>query len=124
LRKVFAANTSAVTTLVPNCASLSVVPPDTPAPAGCAVALLDTATTLYVHLKGLLDPTAELEKLHKHKEAAEAKAAALRARMEAPAYENTPEDRKTVDQAKMADFQAEIDHVDKAIAEMEALAAC
>jgi valyl-tRNA synthetase len=120
--EVLRSGTRIVQALVPQCRSLEVLPADSPAPSGAAVAILDTNTTLYLHLKGLLDPSAELEKLRKAKEGAQSRLGALLQRMGMPAYANTPEDRKAVDDDKQKELQAEVANIDTLIAEMQALA--
>eukprot|EP00892_Ulva_mutabilis_P005873 jgi/Ulvmu1/3658/UM017_0072.1 len=122
-RQSFEAHGSIVTTLVANCSALCVLPADAPAPAGAAASILDSDTTLYLHLKGLLDPQAEIAKLQKQRSAAETRASTLEGRMAMPAYDNTPADRKEVDRTRLAEARAEVGQVDALIAEMQALAA-
>lgn len=43
--------------------------------------------------------------------------------MAMPAYDNTPDDRKEVDRAKLVEALAEVNQVEALIAEMQALAA-
>lgn len=121
--KVLHANTAVVETLVSQCKSLSVLPPDAPAPTGAAVTPLDANTTLYLHLKNLLDPSVELAKLQKQKAGAETKVETLKGRMGMPAYANTPDDRKAVDAQKLSDLEAEVSNIEGLIKDMEALAA-
>lgn len=75
--EVFAAHSGIVATLVANCSALNVLPADAPAPPAAAASILDADTTLYLHLKGLLDPAAEIGKLQKQRAAAESRASTL-----------------------------------------------
>jgi valyl-tRNA synthetase len=117
------ANTGIIETLVSQCKTLTIIPPEGAAPGGAAVSPLDANTTLYLHLKGLLDPAVELAKLQKQKDGAENKLAALKGRMEMPAYANTPEDRKAVDSEKLKELEAEVGNIESLIKDMEGLAA-
>lgn len=120
---IFKANTGIIETLVSQCKSLTLLPPDSPAPVGAAVTPLDANTTLYLHLKDLLDPSVELAKLQKQKTGAEGKVLALKARMAMPAYAHTPEDRKGVDSEKLKELEAEMGNIESHIKDMEALVA-
>jgi valyl-tRNA synthetase len=117
------ANVGVIETLVSQCKSLTVLPASAAAPAGAAVSPLDASTTLYVHVKELLDPSVELAKLQKQKTAAEGRAAALKTRMSGAGYDNTPEDRKAVDAEKLKELEAEVENIESLIKDMEKLTA-
>lgn len=120
---VLQANKGIIETLVTQCKTLTVLPPDSAAPVGAAVSPLDANTTLYLHMKDLLDPAVELSKLRKQKTGTEGKVEALRSRMGMPAYANTPEERKAVDSEKLKELEAEVGNIESLIKDMEALVA-
>lgn len=112
-----------IMTLVGACESAAVTPPGAAAPPNCAVAVVDAATTLHLHLSAPLDPAAELAKLRKALEGVQGRSAALQGRMDMPLYGDTPAEVKERDEAKAREFAAEAANLEGAIREMEGLSA-
>ena len=112
-----------ITTLVGACECATVTPPGAPAPPNCAVAVVDAATTLHLHLSAPLDPAAELAKLRKALEGVAGRADALRGRMDMPLYGETPAEVQARDEAKARELTAEVASLEAAIREMEGLRA-
>jgi valyl-tRNA synthetase len=84
--------------------------------------VINATTSVHLHLTGALDPSVELERLQKHLEGAQGRIAAFRQRMSMPLYGETPENMKEKDAAKVAQLTAEINRLNVAITEMQALA--
>jgi len=96
---------------------------DGDAPTGCAVQVVDDATTLHVLLKGLLDPAQEVGKLEKKREGIVKKLETLRARTGEESYQaNTPEDVKSRDAETLKTSEGELEHVQEAIESMKKMA--
>jgi valyl-tRNA synthetase len=122
-RDILSARADDIATLVGACPSCAALPAGAPAPAGCAVAVVDASTTLYLHLAGLLDPEMELAKLRKQLGEAEKRLEAVRGRIGMPAYAaNTPEDVRARDDAKVAELVSELERLGAAMTEMQSLA--
>lgn len=84
-RACFETHGAIVSTLVANCSALHTLPADAAAPPAAAATIIDSDTTLYLHVQGLLDPVAEIAKLEKQRAAAETRASALEVRPPPPA---------------------------------------
>ncbi|KAL6782093.1 TSV2 [Auxenochlorella protothecoides x Auxenochlorella symbiontica] len=92
-------------------------------PAGCGVAVVDDATTLYLSLAGILDAGKEVEKLAKKEAEAAARIEALEKKMALLSYkERTPAEVKEADGERLAKAQAELESLRAAKADMQALA--
>ena len=84
--------------------SVEVLDTGTEHPRGCGAQVVDATTTVYLQLAGLLDPAKELEKLAKRKQELVSKWGSLRDKIATKAYENTPEDIRERDQAKLDEW--------------------
>jgi valyl-tRNA synthetase len=123
-RAILEANSGCVATLVGDCPLCTVLAAGAAAPKGCAVAVVDACTTLYLHVEGALDPTAELAKLQKQVGVAEVALQRMCARMAMPAYQgNTPEAIRTKDEEKRAELEAELSKLGAMVAQLQVDAA-
>eukprot|EP01025_Chloroclados_australasicus_P060277 TRINITY_DN771_c5_g1_i1.p1 TRINITY_DN771_c5_g1~~TRINITY_DN771_c5_g1_i1.p1 ORF type:complete len:1316 (-),score=198.99 TRINITY_DN771_c5_g1_i1:331-4227(-) len=88
-------------------------------PKGCGVAVVDDACTLYLMLKGILDPVKELEKLAKRLENSQKQMDQLQKRMAEGGYqEKTPEELKMADTEKLQKIATEIGTIEEVMVSM------
>ncbi|EFN58150.1 hypothetical protein CHLNCDRAFT_141931 [Chlorella variabilis] len=112
-----------ITTLTTN-ASLQMLAEGEAAPPGCAVAIIDEVTTVYLSLSGVLDAAKELEKLSKREGEAVGKLDQLQRKMALPGYQDkTPEDIKALELERVVKMEAELEAIRHHIADMRTLLA-
>lgn len=123
-RRDLEATCGEIATLTGGCPSCTVLPTGTAAPGGCAVAVADAATSVYLHLEGVLDPATELTKLRKQIGAVDERLRPLRQRMRAAGYgDATPAEVQENDERKVGELTAELAQLNVAVQEMQSLAA-
>ena len=82
---------------------------DPPPPAGCGVTVMSESVSVYVSLRGSVDPAAEMAKLDKRAAAAAKQIAELEKKMAADGYEaKVPERVRAENEEKVAKLRAEI----------------
>ena len=101
------------------CAVLS---PDDAAPAGCGVTIVDESTTVYVMLKGSVEPSVEIAKLEKKVVATLKQIAELAQKMAMDGYEDkVPESVRNDNAEKKEKFEAEVAVSESAVEEFKKL---
>ena len=101
--------------------SVAVLGPDDAIPAGCGVTVIDESVTLYLLLKGQVDP-AEIAKLTKRVAATEKQAADLEKKMAMEGYEEkVPENVRAENADKMEKLRAEVASTKAAIEDFKGL---
>eukprot|EP00850_Spirogloea_muscicola_P012942 SM000085S23292 [mRNA] locus=s85:476130:482338:- [translate_table: standard] len=90
-------------------------------PAGCAVTVVDETVTAYLDLRGLLDPSTEIEKLHKKQEDLTRQQEQLVKKMEAAGYEKVPAAVREENTGKAARLAAELESISEATANFQQL---
>ena len=102
--------------------SIAVLGANDQAPSGCGVSVIDETTTLYVALRGLVDPATEITKLEKKAQAGEKQIADLVKKTRAPGYEEkVPEKVRNENKEKLAKLEAEAKMTAKAIEDFRSL---
>ena len=102
--------------------SVAVLGPDDAIPAGCGVTVIDESVTLYLLLKGQVDPAAEIAKLTKRVAATEKQAADLEKKMAMEGYEEkVPENVRAENADKMEKLRAEVASTKAAIEDFKGL---
>ena len=82
---------------------------DPPPPPGCGVTVMSESVSVYVSLRGSVDPAAEIAKLEKRAAAAAKQMAELKKKMTADGYETkVPERVRAENEEKVAKLEAEI----------------
>lgn len=121
-RASLVAVTSVEVATLSQCAQVSVVE-KAAVPLGCGVQIVDEATAAHMLLKGVLDPALEIQKLEKKGAEVQARREQLAKKMALPNYaEKTPEAVRESDADKLGKMDAELDQVQKAVADMTQLA--
>ena len=103
--KQFAAGIAALAT----CAKVDILGPDDAVPAGCGVTVINESVSVYLMLKGVVDPAAEIAKLEKKSAQTAKQIADLQKKMEMPGYaEKVPENVRVDNTEKLAKLEAEV----------------
>jgi len=93
-----------------------------PAPAGCAVNIVNESVTVYVVLKGVVDAATEVAKLEKKLELLVKQYEALKVKTEESSYEEkVPEKVRAIDADKLSKQSEEIKSIEKARSDFAAL---
>ena len=88
---------------------IKLIPADAPAPAGCAVKIVNGSTEVFSELRGIIDVDAELAKLDKHVKSLESELAYLEKKTKDPLFETkTPQDVREATFAKIAATKEEL----------------
>jgi len=91
-------------------------------PSGCAVDLVNHLVEVHLVLKGLVDPTGEIQKLRKKVVEAQKQIEVLQKRMSVPNYDTkVPENVRLSNSEKLNASKTEIDNLNAAILKFEAL---
>eukprot|EP00898_Chlorokybus_atmophyticus_P007302 jgi/Chlat1/7573/Chrsp63S07062 len=97
------------------CARVDVLKEGESAPPGSAVGIVDDAMSVYLHLRGVVDPATELDKLRKREEETRKSANVLEKKMNATGYvDKVPHAVQDDNRAKAAKLQAELDSIAEA----------
>ena len=103
--KEFSAGIAALAT----CAKVDILGPDDAVPAGCGVTVINESVSVYLMLKGVVDPAAEIAKLEKKSAQTAKQIADLQKKMEMPGYETkVPENVRADNTEKLAKLEAEV----------------
>jgi valyl-tRNA synthetase len=103
--KQFSAGIAALAT----CAKVDILCPDDAVPAGCGVTVINESVSVYLMLKGVVDPAAEIAKLEKKSAQTAKQIADLQKKMEMPGYETkVPENVRADNTEKLAKLEAEV----------------
>ncbi len=95
---------------------------DDAAPAGCGVTIVDESTTVYVMLKGSVEPSVEIAKLEKKVVATLKQIAELAQKMAMDGYEDkVPESVRNDNAEKKEKFEAEVAVSESAVEEFKKL---
>eukprot|EP01023_Acetabularia_acetabulum_P059804 TRINITY_DN71900_c0_g1_i1.p1 TRINITY_DN71900_c0_g1~~TRINITY_DN71900_c0_g1_i1.p1 ORF type:complete len:275 (-),score=51.49 TRINITY_DN71900_c0_g1_i1:163-987(-) len=88
-------------------------------PSDCGVAVVDDVCTLYLMLRGILDPAKELVKLEKKLDASQKQKIQLENKIKDSGYqEKTPEELKIADNEKLGKVSAEIETIQQVMESM------
>ena len=91
------------------CARVDVIGPDDEVPPGCGVTIINESISVYLMLKGVVDPAAEIAKLEKKSSQTKKSIAALQKQMEMPGYEEkVPENVRADNAEKLSKLEAEV----------------
>jgi len=91
-------------------------------PAGCAVTIVNEQCSVYLMLKGILNPADELKKLAKRQTECAKQHAELQKKLAMPTYATkVPDSVQKEDQAKLAKLDAEMGTIEEAIAAFKKL---
>lgn len=92
-------------------------------PHGCGVQIVDDATSVYMMLRGILDPQLEIQKLEKKRGEVSGRIEQINKKMALPGYQDkTPEAVRQQDAEKLSKTEAELSLVDKAIDDFRRIA--
>jgi valyl-tRNA synthetase len=106
------------------CSSTECLDPSAPVPESCGLKICDENTTVYLLLKGILDPELELSKLEKKVEDLAGRQEALSKKMSMASYaEKTPVKVQEADQASLEKLNGEQAAAEIAIAGFKAMLA-
>ena len=104
------------------CASAKVLKPTDDVPLGCGVTVINEAVTVYVLLKGVVDPAAEIQKLNKKVAQLEKQVVDLDKKMNMEGYATkVPENVQKDNTEKMEKLRAEIESTKAAVKDFETL---
>ena len=91
------------------CGRVDVLGPDDEVPPGCGVTVINESVSVYLMLKGVVDPAAEIAKLEKKSSQTKKSIAALQKQMEMPGYEEkVPENVRADNAEKLSKLEAEV----------------
>lgn len=89
---------------------------------GCSAAILDANTSVYLQLRGVLDPVKELQKLGKKLADVEKSITQMENKIDFASYqEKTPEHIKEDDAKKLKEKRLETEHIKECMQSMEQL---
>ncbi len=104
------------------CAMLTRLGPEDQIPAGCGVVVVNESVTLYLLLRGVVDPATEIAKLGKKTTQVEKQASELKKKTEMPGYEEkVPRSVRDDNVEKGVKLDAELASIRAAIADFEKL---